>query len=473
MVFSSYLFLFYFLPITLLVYQFSPKNWKNGILLLSSIFFYAWGAPKFVFVILATTLVDFAIANKMAVTSNKVQRKLLLSLAIIINVGLLAYFKYVNFFIENVNQLFTYFGLQTFPFAQVILPIGISFYTFETLTFIIDVYRGTQKPLKNFWNYQLYIMFFPKLIAGPIIKYHQIADQIINRIDNPEQKMVGFYRFCIGLAKKVLIANAIGTVVNDIDSLSIDSITSSQFWLASICYTFQLYFDFSGYSDMAVGLGLMFNFRIPENFNMPYIATSITDFWRRWHISLGAWMKEYLYLPLGGNRVNSKLRLFFNLWLVFLISGLWHGASWNFVLWGIYHGFFLIIERAFLLKWYSKLPKLFSWAITFFIVLNGWVLFKTESMNDVVLTYSKMYQIDSGFQFYIPIEFRIPLYFAIFFSFIGLFGKFEKKIISFFNADTFSLSNHLGLIVISMLLLLLSCGALFSDSYNPFIYFRF
>jgi alginate O-acetyltransferase complex protein AlgI len=343
MVFSSSLFLLYFLPVFLLIYYLAARPLKNIVLLVGSILFYAWGAPKFIFVLLGTTLLDFILVQWMDKTNRGYWRKIMLCISVGLNVGLLFYFKYCNFFIESLNTLLGITGQGQIKLLQVIMPIGISFYTFETITYVVDVYRRVHKPLTNFWDYQTYIILFPKLIAGPIIRYHDIADSITNRSaqENIDNKLTGFYRFCLGLSKKVLVANAVGAYADDVFGTNITLQSGTTAWLGLLCYTMQIYFDFSGYSDMAIGLGKMMGFTFPENFNNPYTSQSITEFWRRWHITLGAWMRNYLYIPLGGNRV-SNLRLYFNLWIVFLASGLWHGASWNFIIWGAYHGAFLI-----------------------------------------------------------------------------------------------------------------------------------
>jgi alginate O-acetyltransferase complex protein AlgI len=365
MVFSSIIFLILFLPAFILVYQFVGKKYKNRFILFASILFYSWGAPKFVFALLLVTTVDFYFVKSLAASENPKKRKLFLAASLIMNLGLLAYFKYANFFIDNVNAVFCAFGMEEINWVKIILPIGISFYTFETITYVVDVYRKVHAPLKHFWDYQLYIILFPKLIAGPIVRFHSIADQISERNETVDDKLQGFIRFCIGLGKKILIANVLGAQADLIMDQQPEQLSTIMSWIGIIAYTFQIYFDFSGYSDMALGLGRMMGFNFPENFNNPYNSRSITEFWRRWHISLGQWMKNYLYIPLGGNQVKSKFRLFFNLWIVFLISGLWHGASWSFVLWGAFHGFFLIMDRIFLQNFLDKVGKIPSVLFTF------------------------------------------------------------------------------------------------------------
>lgn len=329
MIFSSILFLLYFLPAFLLLYALAPKKAKNPILLASSIFFYSWGAPKFIFVILGTTLLDFFLVKKIAGSDSIKARKLFLTLSISVNVGLLFYFKYVNFFIENFNTVFHQLGLAEIPWVSVILPIGISFYTFETITYVVDVYRKEHEPQKNFWDYLLYILFFPKLIAGPIVRYNDFAKQLQSHFanENLSNRIQGLIRFIIGLSKKVLIANQLGLVADNVFIWDYELLDSFSAWMALLAFSFQLYFDFSGYSDMAIGLALMLGIKIPENFDNPYVSKSITEFWRRWHISLGSWMKNYLYIPLGGNQSSKKSRIYLNLWLVFIASGFWHGAS--------------------------------------------------------------------------------------------------------------------------------------------------
>lgn len=395
MIFSSSFFLLFFLPVFLLLYHLVNKKFKNLVILVASIFFYSWGAPKFVFVILGSTILDFYIVQKLYRTEKLNIRKLLLFSSVFINLGLLLYFKYSNFFIDNVNTVLAAFGEKNIKWTAVALPIGISFYTFQTLTYSIDVYRKVHAPLKKVTDYLLYIMSFPQMIAGPIVRFNLVADQITNRVETVDDKLIGFYRFCIGLAKKVLLANVLGEQADLIMGGDLASLNFSTAWLGILCYTFQIYFDFSGYSDMAIGLGRIMGFKFPENFNSPYTSGSITEFWRRWHITLGTFMRDYLYIPLGGSRVSSKARLFFNLWIVFLLSGLWHGASWNFVIWGAYHGLFLIFDRLFLMKFYDKIGRFPSMIITFFIVMIGWVVFRLEDIASINIYLNKLFDLES------------------------------------------------------------------------------
>ena len=474
MVFSSIVFIFYFLPLFFLVYFLADKRYKNAVILCGSIFFYAWGAPQFIFVILGTTVIDFYVVRLMSQTASKASRQLLLCLSLCINLGLLVYFKYSNFFVENVNLLFHHFGIKTLSWTKLVLPIGISFYTFETLTYVVDVYRGVHKPLKNFWDYQLYIILFPKLIAGPIIRFHEFADQIYDHInyESTELRLRGMYRFFIGLAKKVLIANVLGVTAEVVFGLPANLLSTSAAWFGALNYTFQIYFDFSGYSDMAIGLGLMMGFRFPENFNNPYTAVSITDFWRRWHITLGAWMRNYLYIPLGGNRVHSKMRLYFNLWLVFLASGLWHGAAWGFIIWGAYHGLFLVLERLFLGRWLAKLGKA-SVIYTFIVVLAGWVFFRTEQLSNALSYLHSMFTWQPDKSFWQPNrENVVMLCMAIFFSFFTLTSWGDRIHQRIFYSN-YSIKLHYAMTFATILLLIICAGRITVSTFNPFIYFRF
>ena len=484
MVFSSAIFLCYFLPALILLYVLTPKKAKNFVLLLASVFFYMWEAPKFIFVIIGTTLIDFFLVQRMEVSKNNNERKLLLVVSVIVNLGLLVYFKYSNFFIENVNALLGAVGFHsTIPWTKLILPIGISFYTFETLTYVVDVYRRVHKPLKNFWDYQLYIILFPKLIAGPIIRYHDIADQITDRSanDNSTERLLGFYRFVLGLSKKVIIANALGEFADHVygnevlklEALHPANLSAATAWLAALSYTFQLYFDFSGYSDMAIGLGRMLGFHFPENFNNPYISQSITEFWRRWHMTLGAWMRNYLYIPLGGNRVSTK-RLYFNLWLVFLLSGLWHGASWNFVLWGAWHGLFLVIERAFLLRYLEKAGRLISNAYAFLVVLIGWIFFRVETFGAAWGYVKAMFGAGSGTESYAPDrEWMILTSLAVLFAFFLYLPKGDRIQDTVYGVRNPNNFTHIWLTLACGVLFILSLSFVTASNFNPFIYFRF
>jgi alginate O-acetyltransferase complex protein AlgI len=470
MVFSSITFLVYFLPVFLLIYHLAPDRLKNGVILLSSILFYAWGGPKFILVILGTTFLDFYLVRAMHDQKTQAAKRKFLVLSVCLNVGLLFYFKYCNFFIENINGLF---GTEI-SWLKVVLPIGISFYTFESLTYVVDVYRGVHKPLRNVWHYQTYILLFPKLIAGPIVRYHDIADQITDRARNytAEMKLSGFITFCLGLAKKTVLANTLGMQADAVFGLPADQVDTATAWIGAIAYTFQIYFDFSGYSDMAIGLGKIMGFRLPENFNNPYVSGSITEFWRRWHITLGAWMKNYLYIPLGGNKV-SDLRLYRNLIIVFLLSGLWHGASWNFVLWGAYHGVFLVMERLFLLNVYKKIGKLISIPLTFVVVVTGWVLFRNEDIDHALQMIRQMYALEFFHaRFAVNNDFAFMALLAALISFFTLIPgmkAFQEKL----YGEDFAIRRKWALVVSGTVLFYVSLSFISALDFNPFIYFRF
>ncbi len=472
MVFSSIIFLAYFLPIFLLLYFIVDKKYKNGLLLIGSIIFYSWGAPKFIFVILLTTFIDFHLVKLMDSTQKKLHKRILLTLSISINVGLLFYFKYCNFFIGNINRVLGVAGGGEISLLNVIMPIGISFYTFETITYVVDVYRKVHKPLKKFWDYQLYIILFPKLIAGPIIRYHDLADQITERPDKVDDKLLGFYRFAIGLGKKVIIANYLGAQAQHIFNWDYQQLDAVGAWMGALCFTFQIYFDFAGYSDMAIGIGRMLGFKFPENFHNPYTATSITDFWRRWHISLGKWMKSYLYIPLGGNRVKPEILVYVNLCIVFLISGFWHGAMWSFILWGAYHGIFLVLERAFLLKVYDKIGRVPSMIITFIIVVVGWVPFKLESVRLSWQYIKAMFSFEVSGKFHWDHEFYFYFFLAVFFSFFTV-SKWGQKIQDSIYVKEYGNVKHALATVISIALMIVCVGFIAANGFNPFIYFRF
>lgn len=475
MVFSSITFLCVFLPIFLACLLSTPKNYRNYTILLFSVLFYSWGAPKFIFVILLTTMVDYFLVNKMDSYEKPSMRKLFLVLSLSINVGLLFYFKYSNFFIDNLNTLLGSIGVKPIAWFKIVLPIGISFYTFETITYVVDVYFKKHKPLTNFMDYQLYIMLFPKLIAGPIIRYHDLSSQIPakNRDLTSNNVIYGLFRFSIGLSKKVILANQIGLHADNVfGSISTGTLNSIDVWLGVLAYTLQLYYDFSGYSDMAIGLAKVMGFDLKENFNNPYNANSITDFWRRWHMSLGAWMKNYLYIPLGGNQV-SKYRNYINLVIVFLLSGLWHGASWNFVLWGIFHGVFMLLERVFLIeKVYNRLPHILPVIISFFIVMNGWVLFRAETFNDAVYIYHKMYDFNLNVDSFIG-------YKELIYIIIGLIGCMIFLVPFNLSWQNKAYENSISIPAVTLrfisiiLLVTLSLSLICANNFNPFIYFRF
>ena len=484
MVFSSALFLVIFLPVFLIVYYVLPYKVKNLWILLASITFYAWGAPNFVYIVLGSIIADFYLVKYIG-RSGRTKKRWLIGLSLTLNIGLLAYFKYANFFVENFNSLLNSLGMEHVAWTAIALPIGISFFTFQKITYSVDVYRNIHQPLKKITDYAMYILMFPHLIAGPIVRFNLIADQIEDRRYNEtiDNRLSGFFRFIIGLSKKVLIANVLGAEVDRIFAIDTAMMSSAQAWTGIIAYAFQIYFDFSGYSDMAIGLAKMIGFTFPENFNNPYISQNITEFWRRWHMTLGRFMREYLYIPLGGNRVQP-VRLYFNLWLVFLLSGLWHGAAWNFVAWGAFHGFFLIADRLFLVRLLSRLGKLPSITFTFFVTLIGWVLFRSESLSYSIGYLDTMFsfagQSDAG-EF--GLKFWMILGVAALFSFMAMFkGNEDWQMKALSNWTIGQLDNWTGRtfwfsggwkLLFSILFFVLCLAAVISSGFNPFIYFRF
>lgn len=469
MLFSSVTFLFYFLPAFLILYYLTPSKYKNYTLLLGSIAFYSWGGPVFIFVIFGTTAFDYFMVKQIERTSDKKIKKIFLVFSLIMNLWLLFGFKYLNFFADVLNELIGFGEGEGIQIAKIILPIGISFFTFESLTYVIDVYRGEQKSLNSFQNYLTYILMFPKLIAGPIVPYNKIGTQIESeRVILPQNRLSGFIRFIFGLSKKVLIANILGKTVSEIYELDSSTIDSCIAWVASLAYTMQLYFDFSGYSDMAIGLGEMIGFKIPENFNFPYISKSITEFWKRWHISLGNWMRNYLYIPLGGNRVG-KYATYFNLWLVFLLSGFWHGAGWNFLFWGAYHGFFLVIERLFLNKYLKGIHGVFY---TLFVANIGWLFFRNEDFSISIMMLKKMFSFEFNSIEFFDVRFIFILLVAILFSFSGLIKSFYNSI----QKEEYFVNGNVRLslfYIAAIVCFILSASFLIAEDFNPFIYFRF
>jgi len=474
MVFSSSLFLLYFLPAFLIAYYLLPRKFKNIFTLLASIFFYAWGAPDFIFIVLGSIFIDYYIVDLMHKSTLRKARRMLLGASVILNVGMLAYFKYANFFVENLNEILQWLGFGTVGWIYVALPIGISFFTFQKLTYSVDIYRKVHAPLKKVWDYALYILMFPQLIAGPIVRFNEIADQIEDRraFENIDARLLGFFRFVVGLSKKILIANVLGEQVDKIFAMQAGDISTPMAWVGIVAYSFQIYYDFSGYSDMAIGIGRMIGFKFPENFNNPYISQNITEFWRRWHITLGRWMRDYLYIPLGGSRV-SKWRMFFNLWVVFLISGLWHGAAWNFVVWGAFHGFFLIADRMFFLKFTKAIGKYPSIIITYFITLIGWVLFRAETLTFAFDYIKRMFAFDGvATDIYFDMEFKTMMVMGAVFGFIAAFGRIEQWWMQVLTKEkkTWILA---GMTLAAIIFTIICIASITSSGFNPFIYFRF
>ena len=469
MVFSSITFLFYFLPIVLLSYYLVPKKVKNIVLLISSLFFYFWGEPKNILIMILMIFVSYIgglVIDKLREKKSKFI-KLFLFIIIVIDLSALFYFKYIDFLIRNINLYLE----NKIDLIGVVLPIGISFFTFQIISYLIDVYRGDTKVQKNIFKLALYVSLFPQLIAGPIVRYKDVAEQIDERTHTIEKFSNGIRRFVIGLSKKVLIANILGELAGAFGTSSDGTIVF--YWLYAIANMLQIYFDFSGYSDMAIGLGKMFGFEFLENFNYPYIATSITDFWRRWHMSLSSWFKDYVYIPLGGNRKGLK-RQIINIFIVWFLTGLWHGANWNFILWGVYFGTILLIEKVFLLKVLDKTPKVINRIYVLFTVLISFILFSNEDLNIALQNIKGLFVSDVGFISNVSLYYLTSYLVVILIGIIGstpllknLINKLSSK-----NEKIKKVINVLEPVVLTMLLII-SVSYIIDGSFNPFLYFRF
>lgn len=466
MVFSSTIFLCVYLPLVLLGYYICPKKGRNLFLLIASLVFYAWGEPKYVFLMIFSILVNYIFGRLMDKNrENKKRLKLMLVLSVVIDLGLLSVFKYTDFIITNVNAIFG----SSFDLLNIALPIGISFYTFQAMSYTIDVYRDDVRVQKNLIDFGMYITMFPQLIAGPIVRYADVQDQLAERSVTTADFSEGVMRFVVGLGKKVLLANQMGAVWSEIYALGGD-VSALMAWTGAIAYTFQIYFDFSGYSDMAIGLGRMFGFKFPENFRYPYQSVSITDFWRRWHITLSTWFKEYLYIPLGGNRCGLA-RQALNLLIVWSLTGFWHGAGWNFVMWGLYYFVILFIEKLFLLKALDKLPKLFRHVYALLLIVIGWVIFASDDVSVLLPYLGSMFGANGavgGMDVYTLFTKAVLLIICCVAStelpkrlFLSATGAMNEK-----AAFTIKSVMTIALLALSMILLI-------GDSYNPFLYFRF
>lgn len=474
MLFSSPIFLFLFLPLVLFVYFLTPKKFKNFTLLAFSLVFYTWGEKELVLLILLSAAVDYI----SGLIISKGKRKLGLYISITFNITILLYFKYANFISSNLISLLEGFNMSpegALNFSNIALPIGISFYTFQTMSYTIDVYRGQVKACKNFIDFATYVTLFPQLIAGPIVRYAVIEKELKSRTVTTSLFYEGAERFIIGLSKKMIIANNCAVLADAIFNLPPSESSMLIAWLGTIVYSFQIYFDFSGYSDMAIGLGKMFGFNFPENFNYPYISKSIREFWRRWHITLSNWFKDYLYISLGGSR-EGKWRTYTNLIIVFFVTGLWHGANWTFIFWGLFHGLFIIIEWNFK-DMDSKRPAFLSHLYFLFVLNISWVFFRNDTMTDAFHYLMTMFnfslETNTAFlSFYLTKEMLIVLFAALLLS-----TPIYKKIVSgVFNSNLTSGTKNmfLPLKLIGLFILLFICFTyIATDSYNPFIYFRF
>ncbi len=475
MIFASPLFLFWFLPAALLCYYGLPGRFRSGVLVIASYLFYGWWRPDFCLLMVASTLVDYCCGGAIGridsaldagqaldVANQAARRKRYLVLSVVFNLGLLAYFKYANFGIDSLNILFRSVGLHPVAFAKVVLPIGISFYTFQTMSYTIDVYLKECTPVRSLVDFACYVALFPQLIAGPIVRYRTIARQLVDRTHTMEKMVLGGVLFQMGFAKKLLLADTVAGIADA--AFKIAAPTTAEAWLGTLAYALQIYFDFSGYSDMAIGLGLMFGFRFPRNFHSPYQSKSITEFWRRWHISLSSWLRDYLYIPLGGNRKGNR-RTYQNLAITMLLGGLWHGASWTFVAWGGYQGFWLCIERlAGKRPFYSRWPRALRVLLTFVLVLFGWVFFRATSFTQAFAFISAMLGISTpGLTVRFLVE-RAPL-----------FALATGAAVAFLGSDSFSLVERRSLpaFALSAVLFPIAVAQMLYGSYSPFLYFRF
>lgn len=470
MVFSSLMFMFRFLPAVLLLYFIAPKWARNAILFLASLVFYAWGEPVYVVLMLFSTVVDYThgwLVDSNLKKGRRGRARYFVAESMVINLALLGFFKYADFFLTNINSIFH----LEIPLLHVALPIGISFYTFQTMSYTVDIYRGQAKLQKNIISFGAYVALFPQLIAGPIVQYKTIAEELNERQESSDEFASGVLKFMAGLGKKVLLANNIGLLWDTISAMAPERTTVLAAWIGITAYCFQVYFDFSGYSDMAIGLGRMFGFHFPENFNYPFISKSITEFWRRWHISLGSWFREYVYIPLGGNRAGAAKQIR-NIAVVWLLTGFWHGASWNFVLWGVYFGVFLVIEKFFLAGLLKKLPGWVSHVYTIFLVWVSFVLFAFDDLARVGTYLKSMFLVsEAGFAdmgtLYL-LKNYLPMLIILALAASGL----PKRLAGWWEQRS---KSHLlpGKALFTVVVFLLSVAYLVDATYNPFLYFRF
>ena len=465
MVFSSIVFLFFFLPATLVLYYLVPTRVRNAVLLVASLFFYAWGEPVYILIMLFSTVFDYINGRLLDFLQKPWARRLVLIISVVGNLSILFFFKYRDFFVSNINDIV---GTE-WDLWNLALPIGISFYTFQTMSYSIDVYRRRVPAQKNILNFAVYVCLFPQLIAGPIVRYRTIHRELGKRRHSFTIFYHGLYRFLIGLGKKVIFANTIGSLWEEIrDSVPTSDMSVLMAWLGAICFTFQIYFDFSGYSDMAIGLGKMFGFHFPNNFKYPYESRSITEFWRRWHISMGTWFRDYLYIPLGGNRCKLGRQLF-NLTVVWILTGFWHGAMWNYVLWGVYYLVLLLIEKLFLLKFMEKWPGWCRHVYSLIFILIGWVIFACEDMSTLWAYLKSMVGIG------VPLVSDMALYDIVSYAGILVVLAIASTSLSIRLGWKFRLKKWApaAVVVISVGVLFIVLPMLIRDSYNPFLYFRF
>jgi alginate O-acetyltransferase complex protein AlgI len=472
MLFSSLTFLFYFLPAVLLVYYLTPKPGRNAVLLLASVLFYSWGGLGFTALLLSSITLNFFFAKQIGRTESTARTWLIAG--IVVNAALLIYYKYMNFFLENFNLAIVHFtGEPPTEFTKIVLPLGISFYTFHQMSMLRDIYRDRSLPKVTYLNTALYVTFFPQLVAGPIVRYKDIIYQIRERNSTTARMYDGTQRFIIGLFKKVVIANTCALLADRILGTDASLLSPGATWLGVLAYTLQIYFDFSGYSDMAIGLAKLFGFDLLENFNLPYVARSIKDFWRRWHISLSTWFRDYVYIPLGGSK-RGEGRMYVNLLIVFTLTGFWHGASWSFIFWGLFHGFFLVMERLWLGRLLEKIPAPFSWAYTMLVVMTGWLFFRVEDFGTAWNYLLRMWDFSAVYMkdalYFLDNELLVTLGAGIFFSMVP-FKKLTERLQSDHVLAAFPLEFVRTAVYLCMFVY--SVAALTSSTYNPFIYFNF
>lgn len=463
MVFSSISFLYLFLPTVIILYYAVPQKLKNYLLLLSSLVFYYIGGQKLIWIMLVSITLNYLSALLIEKMRSTRYAKPILVVSVILNLALLGYYKYFGFFAQNINSIFG----DTISIPNIVLPIGISFFTFQAMSYTVDVYRGTVSAAKNPCTVGAYVTLFPQLIAGPIVRYSEVEKELKSRTHSLSDFSYGVRRFCIGLGKKVLLANNLAALVKT--ATYTDEKTVLLYWMSAVAFTLQIYFDFSGYSDMAIGLCRMFGFHIGENFKYPFISSSITEFWRRWHISLGTWFRDYVYIPLGGNRVK-KYRWFINITVVWFLTGLWHGAAWNFVLWGASYGVLLIIEKLFLKKHLDKLPKCVGLVYTLFFTIVGFTIFNASSISEAGQILSAMFG-TSGLALFGEQSLYLLRSYAITF----LIAFIASTPLSAFLGNKYkdSLAITIAEPICAAALLIISTGYLIDGSFNPFIYFRF
>ena len=460
MLFSSITFLYYFLPILLIIYLIVPSKFKNIVLLIFSLLFYFYGEPKYIIILLLSCFINY-IAG-LLIEKYRSHSKKILILVILYNIMQLLYFKYTDFFITNINTMFN----LNIGLLRVIMPIGISFFTFQTLSYVVDVYKKEVESSKKFFDFATYVSLFPQLVAGPIVRYKTVSEELKSRKTNYQDFANGIRRFIIGLAKKILIANVIGELCASLTAM--ESITVISSWINAIGFTLQIYFDFSGYSDMAIGLGLMFGFHFLENFNYPFIAKSITDFWRRWHMSLSSFFRDYVYIPLGGNRV-SKLKWIRNIFVVWFLTGFWHGAAWNFIIWGLYFAVLLVLEKKIWGKYLEK-TKIFKYIYTLFFVVISFTIFNSNSLNEVITSFKNMFFLNNIDFINTETIYHIRNYIVI--LLIGIVASTPLMKNIFIKIKSNKFVSVLEVIYIFVLLIVVT-SFLIDSSFNPFLYFRF